>query len=75
MDTKRKEFISHEKFVKVWQASPSLKHAAASLGMAYTSAAARADYLRKKGVRLKHFGPKKLGNPDVAALNKLCDRA
>lgn len=62
-----------ETFVKIWQASDSIKDVCDALGMNYQAAARRATFYREKGVNLKYM---RRARPslDVDALNAMIEK-
>jgi len=68
-------FISHEDFVRIWQAANSAEEARDAMGLSYSGCTQRATQLRKRGVRLKKFAPGRgpgVSEVDVERLNRLC---
>lgn len=59
----------HERFVKTWLTSDSVREVAEKLGIKRTAAYNRAAAYRARGVRL----PRHSGMIDVAALNRLIE--
>ena len=66
--------IDGETFVRAWESSKGVLEVAKKLNMARESVAARAGYLRSRGVKLKKFNPwDSRARLDVEKLNKIIE--